>query len=143
MRIVSIAGFLLMVAAVAGLIFTHALFSGSPVVIAIQVGAVALMVWARLTFGWRSYHYAADPTDGGLVTTGPYRFIRHPIYTAVCIFCWAGVLAIGTWAPVVAGVLLVVGAVIRMLAEEHLLVDRYPEYRQYAQGTKRMVPYVF
>lgn len=30
---------------------------------------------------------------GGLVTNGPYRFIRHPIYTAVCLFVWTGVLS--------------------------------------------------
>ena len=143
MRIVSIAGFLLMVAAIVGLVFSHALFSRSPVVIGAQVAAVALMIWARITFGRRSFHAAADPTEGGLVTKGPYHFIRHPIYTAVCVFCWAGVLADASVVSVVVGGLLVVGALMRMLAEERLVLQRYPAYRQYAQVTKRMVPYVF
>jgi protein-S-isoprenylcysteine O-methyltransferase Ste14 len=143
MSIASLVGFLLMAIAVGGLVFTHALFSPSPVVIAVQVAAVAIMVWARLTLGRRSFHPAADVIDGGLITTGPYRFIRHPIYAAACVFCWAGALANSAVVPLTAGVLLLIGAVIRIFAEERLLVDRYPEYRNYAKGTKRMVPYLF
>jgi protein-S-isoprenylcysteine O-methyltransferase Ste14 len=132
-----------MVSALVGLVFMHALFSRSPVVVAIQAAAVALMVWARLTFGRRSFHPAADGTGGGLVTTGPYRFIRHPIYTAACVFCWAGVLANLALMPFAAGLLLLIGAVIRIFAEERLLIERCPGYRAYARGTKRMVPYLF
>ena len=143
MRFASLVGFLLMVAALVALVFMHALFSRSPLVVAIQVAAVALMAWARLTFGRRSFHPAAEDTGSGLVTTGPYRFIRHPIYTAACVFCWAGVLANFALMPFAAGVLLLIGAVIRAFAEERLLMDRYPGYRNYAKGTKRMVPYLF
>src|SRR5438034_11734404 len=92
MRIASLAGFLLMVSALVGLVFMHALFSRSLVVVAVQVAAVALVVWARLALGRRSFHLAAGAAGGDLVTTGPYRFIRHPLYTAACVFCWVGVL---------------------------------------------------
>jgi len=143
MRVASIAGLLLMMAGVGGLISTHAILSSSPPVVVAQVAAAALMLWARLTFGRRSLHAAADPTEGGLVMTGPYRFIRHPIYTAICLFCWAAVLAHLSVMSVVFGGLVTVGAFIRMISEERLLVERYPGYRQYALVTKRMVPHVF
>src|SRR5512141_1042392 len=57
--------------------FCHVLFANRPLAIAFQVLAAALMLWARLSFGSRSFHAAANPTEGHLVTTGPYRFIRH------------------------------------------------------------------
>ena len=39
--------------------------------------------------------------------------------------------------------LVLLGAIVRMLCEERLVVAAYPAYREYARGTKRMVPYVF
>src|SRR6266508_3023637 len=105
--------------------------------------ALLLMVWARLTFGRRSFHASADPTPGGLVTTGPYRFIRHPIYTAACLFVWAGILSNWSVLAGLLGVVFLVGAFIRMLCEERLVIQAYPDYREYVRSTKRMVPYVF
>jgi protein-S-isoprenylcysteine O-methyltransferase Ste14 len=143
LKAVSIASLLLMVAALLGLWATGALFAPSPFVIAVQVAAVALMLWARLTFGRRSFHAAANPTAGGLVTNGPYRYIRHPIYTAACLFGWAGALAHPSLVSALLALLLFAGALGRMLCEEKLVTERYPEYAQYAQATKRMVPYLF
>jgi protein-S-isoprenylcysteine O-methyltransferase Ste14 len=143
LRTIAFAALLLMAMALVGLAIRGAFFSSQPVAIVPEVTAVALMIWARLTFGHRSLQAAANPTAGGLVTTGPYRFIRHPIYTAACLFGWSGILEHWSLINVLLGVLLVVGAVGRMLCEERMIIEVYPEYRAYAQATKRMVPYIF
>lgn len=132
-----------MIAGMVALLAAHSLLSASPIVITIQSLAVCLMIWARVTLGWRSFHAIADPTEGGIVTHGPYRFIRHPIYTAACTIVWAGVLAHWSLPAVLMGTLVFAGALVRMLCEEHLLIEAYPEYREYANTTKRMVPYTF
>ena len=132
-----------MVGAVLGLVAANSLVARSPAGIAVQVAALALMAWARLTFGRRSFHAAANPTAGGLVTTGPYRFIRHPIYASACLFVWAGILSNWSVLAGLLGVVLFAGAYIRMLCEERLVVAAYPEYREYARTTRRIVPYVF
>jgi protein-S-isoprenylcysteine O-methyltransferase Ste14 len=143
MKVISIAGFMLMLVSVVGLMINLTIFSTTPGLIGVQIAAAALMLWARLTFGRRSFRTAANPTEGGLVTTGPYRFIRHPIYTAVCMFWWAGILSNRSVVSVVFGVGLAIGVFMRMFVEERLLVQRYPDYEQYAQATKRMIPYLF
>lgn len=143
MKALSLAGLLLMLVGMLGLLATHSLFARNAVEIAVQVAAFGLMVWARLTFGSRSFHATADPTPGGLVTTGPYRYVRHPIYTAICLFGWAGVVSNPSGLAAALGVVLTAGAVVRMFCEERLVVERYPEYREYARRTKRMVPHVF
>ena len=142
-RALSLCGLMLMMGAVLGLYFSHSLFSPSLVVISLQCAAVVLMAWARMTLGRRSFHAGADPTAEGLVIVGPYRFIRHPIYTTACLFGWAG--ALGNWSAQAAllASILFVGAVVRMLCEERLVMGWYPEYREYARTRKRMVPYVF
>lgn len=143
LRIISLASWLLMALALLGLVMRGAFFSLHPVAIILEISAVALLVWARLTFGQRSFHAAANPTAGGLVTTGPYRFIRHPIYTAACLFGWTGVLMHGSMMNVLLGTLLFAGAIGRMLCEERLIIEIYPEYREYAKATKRMLPFIF
>lgn len=143
LRTISLAALLLMALALVGLLVRGAFFSSQPVAILAEAAAVALMVWARLAFGHRSLQAAANPTAGGLVTTGPYRFIRHPIYTAACLFGWSGILMHWSLINVLLGVLLIAGGVVRMLCEERLIIELYPEYRDYARATKRMVPYIF
>lgn len=139
----SVGGFLLMVAGILLVYINHGLFSFSPIVIAVQALALLLMVWARMTFGGRSFHFSASPTEGGLVTTGPYRYIRHPIYSAVLIFTWAGLLANVSVRNLLFGLITFAGAYVRMQSEETLVRIKYPEYDEYAKKTWRLIPYFF
>jgi protein-S-isoprenylcysteine O-methyltransferase Ste14 len=139
----SIAGLLMTIGALWGLVLRREAFSPAPLVIVLQLCALALIVAARLAFGMRSFHATAPPTEGGLVTAGPYRWIRHPIYTGVCLFAWACVVGHSTVSALGMAFVVTGGCVLRMLAEESLLRRRYPEYSEYARRTKRMVPHVF
>lgn len=100
------------------------------------------MLWARVTFGIRSFYAAANPTHGGLVTTGPYRYVRHPIYAAVLLFVWVGVLTHISTLALSLAVLVSAATAVRISAEERLIVRRYPEYAAYAARTKRLIPLV-
>ena len=139
----SLAGFWVMASAAVVLLYTGGLFVAAPGAIAVQAGAVALMLWARATLGWRSFHAAADPTEGELVTRGPYRFVRHPIYAALGLFCAAGAFAKASWPALGAWGVLVAGAALRMRCEERLLAALYRDYADYAASTKRVVPFLF
>ena len=143
LKAISILGYLGMVGGLLGLIALRAILSPSPFVIAPQAASLVLFLWARITFGWRSYHVAANPTEGGLVRSGPYRYIRHPIYTAMCVFAGAGIAA--HWSPGAAlcGALILASTGARIWAEEKLVTARYPDYADYATQTWRMIPYVF
>jgi protein-S-isoprenylcysteine O-methyltransferase Ste14 len=142
---VIIASVLAYVAAVTGLsllVMWRSLLANSPLAIAVQIAAVLLMIWARLTFGMRSFHLAANPTAGGLVTAGPYRVLRHPVYAAVIWFAWAGVACHWSTRSILAAIVVTAGLVTRMLLEEAQLRSRYPEYPAYMAQTRRVVPYI-
>jgi len=143
LKVISMLGLVVMIGALIGLYKIGVLFTAQPIAITLQLIAVALMVWARVTFGRRSFHAAANPTAGGLVTTGPYRIIRHPIYTAACLFGWGPIVVHLSLAGVALGMLLLLGALVRLMCEEQLVKQRYPEYVEYAKVTKRMIPYLF
>jgi protein-S-isoprenylcysteine O-methyltransferase Ste14 len=139
----SVAAFAAMVGGLVGLYYWGALFAWHPLVIAVQVAAFALMVAARMTFGRRSFHASANPTAGGLVTTGPYAYFRHPIYAAVIYFVWAGALDHLSWPVVACAGLITAGAFARMHIEETLLAGKYPEYGAYKSRVRRIVPFVY
>ena len=124
----SITGYIGMIGGLLGLVATRNLFSSNLLVISLQVVALLLFLWARLTFGRRSYHVVADPTEGGLVTSGPYRYVRHPIYATFCLFTWAGVAAHWSWSSGLCGGLILSSSVVRIFCEEALLGARYPEW---------------
>ena len=138
----SLAATAVLVVAVLTLLARHALLGSSPVPMAVQIAAGLLMLWARLTFGGRSFHAAANPTSGGVVTTGPYRFVRHPIYAAILYFVWAGLISHASVLNASLAVLATAMVAVRIAPEERLLLKRYPECAAYAASTKRVVPFV-
>lgn len=141
-KILSVLALFVLVAALAYLVSQKQLFGG-PVTIAVQVLAALLMIWARITFGLRSFHAAANPTAGGLVTSGPYRYVRHPIYAAILLFFAAAIAAHPSWINAGLGLVIFTTLLVRMLTEERLVTERYPEYAEYARHTKRVLPGVF
>jgi protein-S-isoprenylcysteine O-methyltransferase Ste14 len=138
----SVAAFGLMVAGIVWLAGRREILARNPIGMALQVAAVGLMIWARLAFGIRSFHAAANPTAGGLVTSGPYRWLRHPIYAAVLYFVWAAAIDHHSVPSLAAATLVTVGAIVRMYAEETLLVGMYPSYVAYRARTARVIPFV-
>jgi protein-S-isoprenylcysteine O-methyltransferase Ste14 len=132
-----------MIGGLIALLFQRAVFSSFPLVIVFQILALGLFTWARLTFGRRSYHVAGNPTPGGLVTSGPYRHIRHPIYAAMCLLAFSAVLGHRSSGSFVCAILVFVSAVVRIFVEETLVAAAYPEYTDYKARTWRLIPYVF
>ncbi|MEO8821729.1 MAG: isoprenylcysteine carboxylmethyltransferase family protein [Ginsengibacter sp.] len=120
------------------------LFSKNIVVIIIQILALALMIWARMTFGFRSFHATANTTKGGLVTNGPYHWLRHPIYASLIYFFWSCIIAFPFKETIFAVLLITIGLLIRMFLEEKSLIDSYKqEYLDYSKKTKRIIPFIF
>src|SRR5260370_365644 len=113
LKTISVIGYLGMVGGCFGLLAMRSLLSPSPFVISLQAAALLLFLWARVTLGRRSFHLAANPTEGGLVTGGPYWYIRHPIYTAMSLFVSAGIAAHLSWQTALYGGLVLGSAMLR------------------------------
>ena len=125
------------------MILNNGILSTNPIGIIVQVCAAALMIWARITFGSRSFHATANTTAGGLVTNGPYRFLRHPIYAAIIYFAWAAALSDRRIYILGAATFISVGLIARMLIEEKFLNSEYSDYKSYSEKTVRLIPFLF
>ena len=141
LRSASLTGHFILVLALVGLFIQSSLLASGYIAITIQLLAVGLMTWARMTFGKRSFHAAADPTEGGLITTGPYAYIRHPIYASTLYFLWAAAFSHLSVINLILGAIGTGGVSIRIYSEEHLIVQQYPQYVAYAARTKRVIPF--
>jgi len=141
-QVASMIAFVVLVAAIATLVYRHSLIATHPAGIAVQILAFALMIWARVTLKWRSFQPAAGPTSGDLITNGPYRFVRHPIYAAIFYFLIAGLIFHLSTINIIIAAVAIVGLAVRIACEEHLLIAQYPDYPAYAARTKRVIPFV-
>jgi protein-S-isoprenylcysteine O-methyltransferase Ste14 len=75
-----------------------------------------------------------------LVTRGPYRFIRHPMYTSVILLGLGMTVRSGSWIVALAFVALVSLFSVKARWEEVHLVDTFPGYERYMASTGRFIP---
>jgi protein-S-isoprenylcysteine O-methyltransferase Ste14 len=100
-------------------------------------------VWARRHLG-RNWSASVVVKEGHvLVRTGPYRYVRHPIYSGILLAFLGMVVTIGEWRGLVALLLAGVSFVVKSRAEERQMLETFPEYTEYARGTAAIVPLVY
>jgi protein-S-isoprenylcysteine O-methyltransferase Ste14 len=110
----------------------------------LQIIAIYLAAWAFWRFDLRQLRIAPDPARGArLITSGPYRWIRHPMYSSVLLLALAVVLGRPTLARVVVWLILLADLLLKLRYEEVLLAHRFPEYSQYRKRTKKLIPFVY
>ena len=109
---------------------------------AVMVASIALTWWALAHLGrqWRLKAVVTDDHD--LITTGPYHWLRHPVYTGLLGMLAATALLITAGWSVVAGVLVfITGTEIRIRAEERILGAHFPEtFPAYRSRTLAWLP---
>jgi len=139
-------GLLLQFAAVALTFFIRRPAAGSlPVVLAAAVCA-AVSVWltwyslAHLGPQWRMR--AVVTSDHELIASGPYRWVRHPVYTALLGMLAANMLQFNTWeAGAAAIVVYAAGTEIRIASEDRILGEHFPEeFPAYRTRTPSWLP---
>jgi protein-S-isoprenylcysteine O-methyltransferase Ste14 len=111
---------------------------------AIGLGAVALGLWALSANRPGNFNIRPIPKPGGqLVQTGPYRWIRHPMYTSILLAAVAGLLGADAdqrLAVAAAGAALAAVLWVKAGLEERWMVAHHPAYAAYILTTRRFVP---
>lgn len=101
-------------------------------------------LWAFLAMGLRNLRaFPEIPQHGWLVVHGPYRWVRHPMYTSVLVITLAWTVEHPLPFRMALWVGLVVTLWVKLRYEERLLMERFPEYEAYRRQTKRLIPFVW
>lgn len=128
-----------MAAGVGGLYVYDALFASRWGLRLLQAAMLALMVAAALWF----HRLRSPDAAAALVMTGPYAYLRHPLYAALIHFVWAGAMDNFSWPVLGWAETVTAGAFTRMHVEEYRLKRIYPEYRDYKKRVKKLIPFVY
>jgi len=112
--------------------------------LALCLFGVALSIWARWVLGRNWSGGVVEKKDHELVDAGPYRWVRHPIYTGAIVAILGSAIAVGHPSGFVVVLLVWAGVVVKMGKEEELLNRVFPgRYAAYRRRTKKLVPFVW
>lgn len=127
-----------------GIAVTGPLIAREPLWLALEAAAVALGVWTLWTMRQARFNILPDVMQGAyLVTHGPYRWIRHPMYATLLLGTMALVLNAPSALRAALWLVLLADLLLKLHYEESLLVQRFPEYAAYQQSSKRLLPLIY
>lgn len=112
--------------------------------LALEIAGIALGLWALWSMRRSPPNIIPDVrASATLVRSGPYRWIRHPMYSALLLICAAlaldtpSALRLATW------LLLAATLLTKLRYEERLLHAAFPAYAAYAQTSFRLLPFIW
>ena len=106
--------------------------------------AAGLGVWALAHNRPGNFNIHPEPkASGRLVTGGPYRFMRNPMYSALLLFAAAEVVAYGDMWKIACWLALALVLLAKAMLEERGLRAHFPGYTEYAKRVRRFIPGVF
>jgi protein-S-isoprenylcysteine O-methyltransferase Ste14 len=111
---------------------------------AITVAGLALTVWARRALGANWSSTVTVKKEHELITAGPYRYVRHPIYSGLLVGFLGSALAWGQWRGLLAFVIATYALWRKWRMEERFMRETFgAAYSEYAARTPAVVPRIF
>jgi protein-S-isoprenylcysteine O-methyltransferase Ste14 len=103
-----------------------------------------LAFWAMAVMHLGNFNVVPYPVANGvMVSVGPYKLIRHPMYTSIFIFAFAILAGQFDYIKLFISLALVAGLIVKMFFEEDLLCRHFPGYSAYIKQTKRVIPFIW
>lgn len=126
------------------IMFSGPVMAGNIWMKGVQLMAVFLGFWAVYVMKIGNFNIAPVPVKNGVFkSSGPYRLIRHPMYTSIFIFVVPELIDQFSYFRLVSFVILLITLLIKMKYEEKRLILHFSQYETYMKQTKRIIPYIF
>ncbi len=123
-------------------------WSHVPVPVALAGDLLLILGFAAIFLVMKENRFASSTIeinpDQQLISTGPYRIVRHPMYAGSLLLFLGAPLALGSWWGLLTGVPMLFVLAWRLIEEERFLVLRLPGYSEYRRKTRfRLIPFVW
>lgn len=106
----------------------------------VSLAAAPLLLWVHHALG-ASYSAKLEIRQQRLVTAGPYRWMRHPMYSAIFLWTVGLSLIVANWMVFFTPVAFAVFVIRRVPGEEQMMIEAYGDtYREYMKHTARFLP---
>jgi protein-S-isoprenylcysteine O-methyltransferase Ste14 len=122
-------------------VLPHTVVTGIPGDFLLFLG-LFVAIWARITLGGNWSARVTLKENHELVQRGPYRVVRHPIYSGLLLMILATAILIGQVGGFVVLAFCSCGLWVKLRWEEALLIKHFPEYSEYMRRTTALVPFV-
>jgi protein-S-isoprenylcysteine O-methyltransferase Ste14 len=111
-----------------------------PLSVVLSASGLIGIVAAIYVMFWLGRSFSVLPQARGLVTDGPYRLVRHPLYLAEFLVIFSRAFELAQPWPFLVIVLVLGSQIVRIGFEEQILCETYPAYRDYMRRTARLLP---
>lgn len=126
------------------ILITGPVFPANVLLLIIELAGISLGTWAIVVMGIGRFNIIPDPKEGShIVTRGPYRLIRHPMYLALLLFTLSLLIADFTWWRGLFWLTLLIDLVLKLNYEEILLEKKLDGYSEYKRHSYRLIPFIY
>jgi protein-S-isoprenylcysteine O-methyltransferase Ste14 len=108
------------------------------------IDGVYIAVWALISMPRGTFRVMPEPAATAQLTqSGPYRWLRHPMYSAVLLAALGAAISHATLGHSLIFLGLIVVLLLKIHREEQYLLASYNEYAEYTTRTKALIPFIY
>lgn len=124
--------------------FTGSFFANNILLLILEICGIILAVWALISMKFSNLNVYPDIREGAkLVKSGPYRIIRHPMYSSIILAITPLVIDQFTWFRLSVYLIMFVDLIIKLKYEESMLKAQFIDYEEYCKKTFRIIPFIY
>jgi len=114
------------------------------IIVILLITGLMIAIVARRTLAKNWSGAVALKEDHELITTGPYQYVRHPIYTGMLLMILGTALSLATLGAGIGFLIILAGVLLKLKQEEALLTQHFAQsYLSYKKRTSTLIPFIW